>query len=111
MPFQETCRMEERVRMLSDFDTGHWSVSELCLRYGVSRDTFYSWRARRASGAEDWFHDRSHAPLSCPHRTDAAIAAAAIDMRRRFPHLGPRKILALLELWRDNLREKTRQSG
>ena len=97
MPFQETCRMEERVRMLSDFDTGHWSVSELCLRYGVSRDTFYSWRARRASGAEDWFHDRSHAPLSCPHRTDAAIAAAAIDLRRRFPHLGPRKILALLE--------------
>ena len=47
MPFQETCRVEERVRMLADFDTGQWSVSELCRRYGVCRDTFYLWRTPR----------------------------------------------------------------
>ena len=52
MPFLETCRMEERVRMLSDYETGNWSVSELCGRYGVCRDTFYEWRRRRASGEE-----------------------------------------------------------
>jgi transposase-like protein len=40
--------MEERVRMLMDFDAGQWSVSDLCRRYGVSRDTFYFWRARIA---------------------------------------------------------------
>jgi transposase InsO family protein len=97
MPFQETCRMEERVRMLSDFDTGHWSVSELCRRYGVSRDTFYSWRARRVGGEEDWFSDRSHATRSCPHRTPEAIEGEVVDLRRRFPYLGPRKLLRLLE--------------
>jgi hypothetical protein len=26
MPFIETCRMEERIRMLLDYDTGNWSV-------------------------------------------------------------------------------------
>ena len=44
MPFQETCRMEERVRMLADFDTGHWSVSDICRRYGsdpTARQTFH----------------------------------------------------------------------
>jgi transposase InsO family protein len=93
MPFKETCRMEERVRMLADYDTGNWSVSDLCRRYGVCRDTLYDWRRRRESGAVDWFVDRSHAPLHCPHATDKALAEAVIALRRRFPHFGPRKLL------------------
>jgi len=97
MPFTETCRMEERVRMLSDYDTGNWSVSELCRRYGVCRDTFYEWRRRRESGAADWFMDRSHAPLHCPHETEAELKEAIISMRRRFPHLGSRKLLPKLK--------------
>jgi transposase InsO family protein len=97
MPFLETCRMEERIQMLTDYASGNWSVSELCRRYGVCRDTFYAWRKRQESGASDWFADRSHAPHHCPHRTDPALAETAIALRRRFPHLGPRKLLALLE--------------
>lgn len=97
MPFTETCRMEERVRMLADYDAGNWSVSELCRRYGVCRDTFYEWRNRRESGAADWFVDRSHAPLVCPRATEASVRDAIIALRRRFPHLGPRKLLAKLE--------------
>jgi transposase InsO family protein len=96
MPFTETCRMELRVRMLADHDSGNWSVSELCRRYGVSRDTFYEWRRRRDSGAADWFLDRSHAPLHCPHRTEAGLKEEIIALRRRFPYLGPRKLLAKL---------------
>lgn len=97
MPFKETCRMEERVRMLSDYDTGNWSISDLCRRYGVCRDTFYEWRKRRESEAAEWFVDRSHAPLRCPHRTEAAVSEAIILLRRRFPHLGPRKLRVMLE--------------
>src|SRR5678815_2283128 len=97
MPFMETCRMEERVRMLADHATGNFSVAELCRRYGVCRDTFYAWRKRRDGGEADWFVDRSHAPQRCPHRTDDALVDAIIALRRRFPHLGPRKLLAVLE--------------
>lgn len=97
MPFVETCRMEERIRMLSDYGSGNWSVTELCLRYGVSRDTFYEWRRRRDSGASDWFIDRSHAPLQCPHRTDPLLVETIVALRRKFPHMGPRKLRALLE--------------
>jgi len=96
MPFQELCRMEQRVRMLSDYETGAFSVVQLCRRYEVSRDTFYEWKARRATGAADWFADRSHATLSCPHRTDAALAARVVEVRRRFVHFGPKKVLAWL---------------
>jgi transposase InsO family protein len=97
MPFKETCRVEERVRMLSDYETGNWSVSDLCRRYGVCRDTFYEWRKRRESGGPNWFVDRSHAPLHCPHETAGALADVIVSLRKRFPHLGPRKLLAILE--------------
>jgi transposase InsO family protein len=97
MPFKETCRMEERIRMLSEYDTGNWSVSDLCRRYGVCRDTFYALRMRRESGGAEWFMDHSHVPLHCPHRTEAAISEAVISLRRRFPHLGPRKLRVMLE--------------
>jgi transposase-like protein len=88
--------MEERVRMLAEYDSGNWSVSELCRRYGVCRDTFYAWRSRRDSGVSDWFLDRSHAPLHCPHRTEKALKEEIVAMRQRFPDLGPRKLLAKL---------------
>jgi transposase InsO family protein len=97
MPFKETCRMEERIRMLLDYETRNWSVSELCRRYGISRDTFYEWRKRKESGDREWFLDRSHAPLHCPHRVDGGIAEKVITARRRFPYLGPRKLVMVLE--------------
>src|ERR1700693_4215472 len=76
MPFQETCRMEERIRMLSEYETGNWNVSELCRRYAVCRDTFYEWRKRRLSGEQDWFADRSHAAPHCAHRTPGGLGGA-----------------------------------
>src|SRR5690349_12012776 len=96
MPFLETCCMEERVRMLLDYDTGNWSVAELCRRYGVCRDTFYAWRERRRGGAPEWFMDRSHAPRHCPQRSDQGVVEAIVATRQRFPHLGPRKLLIVL---------------
>jgi transposase InsO family protein len=97
MPFREIGRLEQRVAMLSDYDTGAFSVSELCRFYGVSRETFYVWRERRASGEADWFCDRSHAPGRCPHRTAEAVAEAVIAAKRRFPRFGPKKVKAWLD--------------
>ena len=97
MPFRETCAMEERILMLTEYDRGHWSVSELCRRHRISRETFHVWRARRASGEPNWFKDRSHATRACPHRTPSDKEEAIIAARRQFPHLGPRKLLPVLQ--------------
>jgi transposase InsO family protein len=88
--------MEQRVLMLAEWDTGAFSVSHLCRRYGVSRDVFYHWRARRAGGLADWFEDGSHAPLHCPHRTPVELAERIVAVKLRFPHFGPKKVLAFL---------------
>ena len=85
MPFRETSRMEERIRMFLEYESKNWSVSELCRRHGVCRDTFYEWRKRKQSGDPEWFKDRSHAPLQCAQTTQAAIAEKIIAARRQYP--------------------------
>jgi len=97
MPFRELGRLEQRVAMLGDYDTGAFSVSDLCHAYEVSRETFYVWLRRRASGEADWFADRSHAPGRSPHRAADEIVLAVIAAKRRFPRFGPKKVKAWLE--------------
>lgn len=104
MPFRELGRLEQRVTMLCDYDSGAFSVAELCRDYGISRQTFYELLRRRGSGIGDWFVDRSHAPLGCPHRTAAEVAEAVIAAKRRFPRFGPKKVRAWLERDRPGLR-------
>ena len=53
MPFRERCPVQERIALFLDYDTGVYTVEELTQRYGVSRETFYVWKRRRESGAED----------------------------------------------------------
>lgn len=97
MPFKETCPVEERIGLRRDFETGVYSITELCARYGIHRDTFYFWKARWESGGERWFDDKSHAARGCPHRTSEAFAERLVAVRRKFPHFGPKKIKAWLE--------------
>ena len=96
MAFQESNRMEQRVALLRDFDLGIFSVSELCRRYGISRETFYSWKERRMSGDLAWFLDRTSAPGSCPHAMSAEVESAVLALRGRFRHFGPKKLRAKL---------------
>lgn len=96
MPFKEICPVEERISMLREFDTGLFTVAELARRYHVSRDTFYFWKARRASGDPRWYEARAHAVRSCPHRVPSRITADVLVMRDRFPYFGPKKIKAKL---------------
>ena len=92
MPFKETCPVEERIAMFRDYDTGAYTVADLCRRHGVSRETFYVWKRRRESGEERWFEERSRSPVHRPHETPSDHLAAVIAMRRRYPHFGPKKI-------------------
>jgi transposase-like protein len=56
--------------MLSDHDRGLWGVSELCRRYGVSRETFYVWKNRRLTGG---ISISSYSPINS--RSASAVTA------------------------------------
>jgi transposase-like protein len=55
MPFRETSPVAERIALLREFETGVFTVSELCRRHGISRETFYVWQRRWASGEARWY--------------------------------------------------------
>ena len=62
MPWQETRPVLERRHFIHDAQSGHWRMSELCLRYGVSRVTGYKWLDRYQQGGAAFLLDRSRAP-------------------------------------------------
>ncbi|MGJ5079748.1 integrase core domain-containing protein [Bradyrhizobium sp. HKCCYLS3013] len=86
--------MEQRIGLFREYDTRAFTVTELCARHSISRETFYVWKRRRESGDAQWFEEKSHAVQNCPHATTDRLAKRIIATRRRFPHFGPKKIKA-----------------
>ena len=92
----ETNVRDERIRFASDFESGHWSMTELCERFGVSRPTGYKWLARyQASGAVG-LDDRSRAPHRSPHQTDADLETLLVAARHTYGW-GAKKLLHVLQ--------------
>lgn len=90
--------MEERIALMRAYDSGVFTVQELADQFGVSRETFYTWRRRRDGGDERWFEDKSRAPNRCPHATPPEVVAMVGALRARFPHFGPKKLKARLAM-------------
>ena len=70
-----------------------------CARqYGISRKTSYKWMTRYE--AEGWpgIREHSRAPHMCPHETPEALQERLVQLRRQWPHWGPRKLLHRLAI-------------
>jgi transposase InsO family protein len=92
----ETHALEQRLQFVRAAERGHWSMSELCARFGVSRPTGYKWLARYRANGEAGLRDHSRAPHTCPHQMEAAVAAQLLAARRRY-RWGARKLLRVLQ--------------
>ena len=84
MPWTETAPMKERMRFVTDWERGLYSMVELCERYGVSRKTGYKWIGRYEGDGPDGLRDRSRAPHHCPHR----MAVQALQLNVWWIRLG-----------------------
>jgi putative transposase len=73
-----------------------WSMTELCERMGISRQTGHAWERRYKEHGADGLKPRSHAPHTCPHRVEPKLAEVLLKARQAHPHWGPRKILPWL---------------
>src|SRR5881394_1426361 len=96
MPWKETGPVHERMRFIEAYLTGFYTITELSARYGISRRIAHKWLSRHDASGAGGLQDRSRAPINIPHRTTDEIAAKIVAFRRRFPHMGPRKIAVRL---------------
>jgi hypothetical protein len=83
-------------RFIETYLTGLYTITELADRFGVSRQKLHKWLGRHNADGMKGLIDRSRAPLHIPHQTSENVAGEIIAFRRRFPHMGPRKIIARL---------------
>ena len=87
--------MNERRRFISDYESGHWTMVELCTRYGISRKSGYARLQRYREEGDAGLADRSRAPRSCPHRTSRQLEELIVAERKAV-HWGARKLLHVL---------------
>lgn len=84
--------MDEKRRFILTIESGLYTMTEVCERFGISRKTGHKWYNRYLSEGFEGLVERSRTPHSCPHRTPPEIAKLIIDKRDE-KGWGPRKIL------------------
>jgi transposase InsO family protein len=84
-------QVEHRYRAVMEVLDGS-PVSEVAVRYGVSRQSVYSWRDRYAAGGIDGLRDASRRPRTSPSRLPAGTEALVCELRRAHPRWGARRI-------------------
>ena len=71
-------------------------MTELCARYGISRNTGYKWRERFVALGVAGLAEHSRAPLSSPNATSPAIITQVLAEHSRYGW-GARTILRRLQ--------------
>jgi transposase InsO family protein len=84
-------QVEHRYRAVMEVLDGS-PVSEVAVRYGVSRQSVYTWRDKYAAAGIDGLHDASRRPRTSPTRLPPETEALVCELRRAHPRWGARRI-------------------
>ena len=95
MPWQERVPMDLRMQFVLEWQSGCWTMTELCADYQISRKTGYKWIARHEVSGPRGLHDHSRRPHHSPQSTDPALVKTLLALRRRHPRWGAKKLLVL----------------
>ncbi len=96
MPWSETSTMDQKRLFIQDYMRGSFSMAELCRRYGISRPTGYKWVERFEAEGLPGLEERSRRPQGCSRATALEATEAILELRRRHPYWGAKKLLAIL---------------
>jgi transposase InsO family protein len=88
--------MDERMRFIVEHGAGEWTMTELCERFEISRETGYKWLDRYRREGPAGLMERSRAPASHGRATPEHLVEAIIGLRQQRPSWGPRKIISKL---------------
>ncbi len=78
------------------------NVSLACRHFGVSRPTFYKWRARFEEHGESGLVDRSRAPHNSPRATPPEVVSKIVYLRQHY-HFGAPRIAMYLRKFHDTV--------
>jgi transposase InsO family protein len=89
--------MEEKLRFVFDYERDEETMTELCQRYGIARETGYVWLRRYRQYGVEGLLELNRGPVRHPNQTSAAIEAVVLELRQAHMRWGPRKLKRVLE--------------
>ena len=92
MPWQGVSTVDLRVRFVTEYLSGLYSMTELAEQYAISRKTGYKWVARYETAGPAGLLDRSWRPQASPAAVEAKLVQQVVQARRRKPYWGARKL-------------------
>lgn len=97
MAWEKSTVEEQRSSFIKAYSNKTDNMTNLCLRFNISRKTAYKWLARYNEFGDEGLKDQSKAPIK-PHfvYTEAQIQTA-LDFKYKRRKWGPKKILAELQ--------------
>jgi putative transposase len=88
--------MDARVQFVTDYQRETFSMTELCRRYGISRQAGYETLERYRKDGAAGLAPRSRRPEHSPSATADEIVKLIKGLRARYPSFGPKKLLRVL---------------
>ena len=103
MPWKETCPVDQRLKFIEDWKRREVPIVRLCEAYGISRKAAYKWIDRYELEGIGGLADRSRAPEHSPQAICEDVADFVLNLRRKHPFWGPRKLLAWMQKRRPSM--------
>lgn len=89
--------MEEKLRFVFEYERDEPTMTELCRRYGIARETGYVWLRRYRQSGIAGLKERDRAAERHPNQTPAEIEQMVLELRQAHMRWGPRKLKRILE--------------
>src|SRR3979411_2623808 len=84
-----------RLKLLHEASVMPRNVAQACRHFGLSRNTFYKWKARHRVHGEAGLLGRPRVPPRSPRATPREVVTKILYLRQRY-HFGPGRIAAYL---------------
>jgi putative transposase len=96
MPWSEVSSLDQKKLLIDDYINGDFTTTDLAERYGVTRKTVYKWVDRFEEEGKEGLADRSRRPLTNPNLTPDDVTEVILELRKRHPKWGAKKLLKVL---------------
>ena len=96
MPWKDLRAMSQKLEFIEKATASGANVAALCREYGISRQTGHKWLRRYRVLGYVGLVEQSRRPTSLPLATGEEIVVSILELKRRHPSFGPKKISLVL---------------
>ncbi len=96
MTWKDTTKMEQKIEFVNEWQSGNYSITELCRQFEISRPTAYKYIKRFKEEGLSGLKERPRVHKNHPRKIATKIENEIVKFRKKHPRWGGEKIWKLL---------------